>query len=32
MTLLGNFNDINQLGFTDSNGNRFRFGSAAVRV
>ncbi len=24
MTLLGNFNDINQLGFTDSNGNRFR--------
>lgn len=27
MTLLGNFNNINQLGFTDSNGNRFsRFG------
>ena len=24
VTLLGNFNDINQLGFTDSNGNRFR--------
>lgn len=24
ITLLGNFNNINQLGFTDSNGNRFR--------
>ena len=24
MTLLGNFNNINELGFTDSNGNRFR--------
>ena len=24
VTLLGNFNNINQLGFTDSNGNRFR--------
>ena len=24
ITLLGNFNDVNQLGFTDSNGNRFR--------
>jgi hypothetical protein len=24
MTVLGNFNNINQLGFTDSNGNRFR--------
>ena len=23
-TLLGNFNNVNQLGFTDSNGNRFR--------
>lgn len=23
-TILGNFNNINQLGFTDSNGNRFR--------
>ncbi len=27
MTLLGNFNNVNELGFTDSNGNRFqRFG------
>lgn len=24
VTLLGNFNNINELGFTDSNGNRFR--------
>lgn len=24
ITLLGNFNNINELGFTDSNGNRFR--------
>lgn len=24
VTLLGNFNNINQIGFTDSNGNRFR--------
>lgn len=24
VTILGNFNNINQLGFTDSNGNRFR--------
>ena len=24
LTLLGNFNNVNQLGFTDSNGNRFR--------
>lgn len=24
LTLLGNFNNINELGFTDSNGNRFR--------
>lgn len=24
VTLLGNFNNVNQLGFTDSNGNRFR--------
>ncbi len=24
ITLLGNFNNINQIGFTDSNGNRFR--------
>lgn len=24
LTFLGNFNNINQLGFTDSNGNRFR--------
>lgn len=29
ITFLGNFNNVNQLGFTDSNGNRFRrFGGA----